>query len=567
MTVGGAATGLRAAVLVVLVFGLVGPIAAGVFETFRAAFGSLPALGLDQPWRDPWRMLLDMPGVPRAVGLSLWTGGAATVLSLVLALGGGALLHGRVTNGVAARWLVPILAAPHAAIAIGLAFVLAPSGWVLRLVAPVVGLAQPPATGLVNDPWGVTLILGLMVKETPFLLLVMLAALTQIPLRQQMKAGQSLGYGRAAVWARVIVPQLWPLIRLPVMVVLAYALSVVDMALVLGPSNPPVLAVLLTRVFSAPDLALALPASAGAVVQVLLVGVAFGILWAAERLVARVGLWRLRGGNRGRGLEPLARLCGLGVVGLMLLGVLALVALALWSVAWRWPWPHVVPQVWSLKAWQTAGVAQAFGQTLWLACATTGLSVLLAILWLEAEDRTGRRRQGWLDWVIYLPLLLPQIGFLYGLNVLFLKVGLAGGQMAVIWAQALFVFPYVMIALRDPWRALDPRLVRAAASLGAGPWARLWRVKLPVLLAPVLTAAAIGVAVSVAQYLPTLFMGAGRIVTLTTEAVTLSSGSDRRVTGVYATLQAMVPFAGYLAAFAVPALFQRNRAALKGALR
>jgi len=109
--------------------------------------------------------------------------------------------------------------------------------------------------------------------------------------------------------------------------------------------------------------------------------------------------------------------------------------------------------------------------------------------------------------------------------------------------------------------------VRAAASLGAGPWARLWRVKLPVLLASVLTAAAIGVAVSVAQYLPTLFMGAGRIVTLTTEAVTLSSGSDRRVTGVYATLQAMVPFAGYLAAFALPALFQRNRAALKGALR
>ena len=157
---------------------------------------------------------------------------------------------------------------------------------------------------------------------------------------------------------------------------------------------------------------------------------------------------------------------------------------------------------------------------------------------------------------------MPQIGFLFGLNVLFLRIGLSGGYLAVIWAQALFVFPYVMIALSDPWRALDPRLARAAGSLGAGPWRRLFTIKLPVLMTPILTAAAIGIAVSVAQYLPTLFMGAGRIATLTTEAVTLSSASDRRVTGVYATLQTVLHFAAYGAAFLIPALIHRNRRAL-----
>lgn len=72
-------------------------------------------------------------------------------------------------------------------------------------------------------------------------------------------------------------------------------------------------------------------------------------------------------------------------------------------------------------------------------------------------------------------------------------------------------------------------------------------VKLAILLRPILTAAAIGVAASLAQYLPTLFMRAGRIATLTTKAVTLSSGSDRRVTGVYASLQATLPLIAYLA--------------------
>ncbi len=161
--------------------------------------------------------------------------------------------------------------------------------------------------------------------------------------------------------------------------------------------------------------------------------------------------------------------------------------------------------------------------------------------------------------------MLPQIGFLYGLNVLFLRLGLSGGLAAVVWAQSLFVFPYVMIALSDPWRALDPGLIRSAASLGAGPGRRLWSVKLPVLLRPILTAAAIGFAVSVAQYLPTLVMGAGRIATLTTEAVTLSSGSDRRIVGVYAVLQAALPFSAYALALALPRLVQARAFAVKGA--
>ncbi len=175
------------------------------------------------------------------------------------------------------------------------------------------------------------------------------------------------------------------------------------------------------------------------------------------------------------------------------------------------------------------------------------------------------RRAGWAVALIYLPLLLPQIAFLYGLNLLFLRLGLSGGIVAVIWAQSLFVFPYVMIALSDPWRALDPALIRTAASLGAGANRRLFAVKLPCLLAPLLTAAAIGFAVSIAQYLPTLFMGAGRIATLTTEAVTLSSGSDRRVSATYGVLQAALPFAGYALALLLPRLAFRHRRALQGA--
>jgi putative thiamine transport system permease protein len=210
------------------------------------------------------------------------------------------------------------------------------------------------------------------------------------------------------------------------------------------------------------------------------------------------------------------------------------------------------------------GWGRALKASLVIGLATTLASLTLAIAWLEGEDRARRGRAGWAQALIYLPLLVPQIGFLYGLNVLFLTIGISGGMLAVIWAQMLFVFPYVMIALSDPWRALDRQHLRAAAALGAPPWRRLVAVKLPMLVRPLMVAAAIGFAVSIAQYLPTLFMGAGRIATLTTEAVTLASGSDRRVVGVYAVLQAGLPFLAYGAALLVPGLVYRNRRGLQG---
>ncbi|MFN3825093.1 MAG: ABC transporter permease [Pseudorhodobacter sp.] len=556
---------LRLAVLLLVLAGLVLPIAAGLGGTARAAFGHLPAIGATGWSLDPWRQLFALPGFGTSLRLTLVTGIGSTLLALLLAAGFLAATHGRMGARSRARLLAPFLAAPHAALAIGLAFLLAPSGWIARALSPwATGWDRPPDLATVNDSAGLALILGLLVKEVPFLLLVMGTALSQIPVRQTEAAGRALGYGRGVVWMKLILPQVYPLIRLPVFVTLAYALSVVDMAIILGPSNPPTLAVAITRWFSAPETRLILPASAAALLQAGIVAAVILAWLVGEGIARRVGCWSLGRGGRGVSSAPGLRLAGGAVFVLMALGALALASLAVWSFAFRWSFPAVLPESWSLRGWSGRGWSRALEATVILGLATTALSLALAVAWLEGEDRARRGRAGWAQGLIYLPLLVPQVGFLYGLNVLFLQIGISGGMFGVIWAQMLFVFPYVMIALSDPWRALDPRTLRAAAALGASPSRRLWRVKLPMLAGPLMTAAAIGFAVSVAQYLPTLFMGAGRVATLTTEAVTLSSGSDRRVVGVYALLQAALPFLAYGAAVLVPAMLWRNRRGMTG---
>lgn len=539
------------------------PVVLGLGHSVLAGFGHMPMLGTRGPDLQPWRALLAEPGIWRAAALSLWTGLAATVVSLILALGAVAALQGR--DVWLRRVLAPLLAAPHAALAIGLAFVIAPSGWIARGLAAMLGWARPPDIATVGDPWGLALILGLVLKELPFLIVILLSAGTQIPLARQMAAGRSLGYGRAAVWLWLLVPQLWPLVRLPVMVVLAFSVSVVDMALILGPSNPPTLSVLIARLFTHPDLMSLLPASAGALAQLGLTGAAIALLWAAAQLCGAVLRSLRRRGARLRALDRALMIPVAALQALLVLAALSLAVLALWSVTFSWRWPDAWPDRLSLATWQAgAGWWQAARMALVIALASTGLSLALSIGWLEAGDRAGRPGlTGWMRAAVALPLLLPQLSVLIGLSALTLQSDMAP-MLAVIWGHLIFVFPYVLIALAGPWAALDPRLDRAAAALGVGRRRRLWRIKLPVLLAPLALAAALGFAVSIAQYLPTLFLGGGRIVTLTTEAVALSSGSDRRVAAVHASLQAALPWLFYLAALTLPAFVHRNRRAVRG---
>jgi putative thiamine transport system permease protein len=127
------------------------------------------------------------------------------------------------------------------------------------------------------------------------------------------------------------------------------------------------------------------------------------------------------------------------------------------------------------------------------------------------------------------------------------------------WLHLVFVFPYVFLSLADSYRAWDNRYGRAGLCLGAAPWRIFVQIKLPMLLRPVLAAGAVGFAVSVGLYLPTLFAGTGRYPTLTTEAVTLSTGGDNRLIGVYALLQMMLPLLGFSLAAVIPGYRFRHR--------
>ncbi|MGE1422014.1 ABC transporter permease subunit [Escherichia coli] len=187
--------------------------------------------------------------------------------------------------------------------------------------------------------------------------------------------------------------------------------------------------------------------------------------------------------------------------------------------------------------------SQALINSLTMGLVAAFIALLLLLLWLEWGPQ---RRQLWL----WLPILLPALPLVAGQYTLALWLNLDGSWTAVVWGHLLWVMPWMLFILQPAWQRIDSRLILIAQTLG---WSRakiFFYVKCPLMLRPALIAFAVGFSVSIAQYMPTLWLGAGRFPTLTTEAVALSSGGSNGILAAQALWQLLLP----LIIFALTAL-------------
>ena len=526
---------------------------------------ALWAVGAQMLHTTAWQLLWADPQIGRAWGMTLWTGLASTALAWITVAH--VLASGFIRQQLG-RWLsrLPaLLATPHAAMAIGLVLWLSPSGWALRLVSPgLTGFDAPPPWFTTQDPWGLGLILALWLKEVPFLLWVAATQMQREDLRRRWQAeyalAQTLGRTPAQAFAHIIWPQLAPRLRWPLLAVLAYGLTVVDMALIIGPATPPTLAVLAWQWLGDADLltqAQGVAAAGWLTCTVLVAGV---LMVVALKAIAATRPFASRGSLLQKTPTWVLYFCRrlplqTNVMWTLILTTYAAVwfALTVGSVSGVWSFPQVWPELWTLGAWQqVASSAHTVWTTLGLGVASASVCLLWSVAWLELAPR--RWQQALQPWFL-LPLVLPSVLWVVGLYSLALHTRLEGQWLGLSLAHAVMVLPEVLLALVPAYQAVDPRQAALVASLGHGRWVYLWRVKWPLLKRAIASAWAVGFAVSVAQYLPTLYVGAGRFATVTTEAVTLAAGAQRSLMSAYAALQMLLP----IAAFALAAWLGRPR--------
>lgn len=254
-----------------------------------------------------------------------------------------------------------------------------------------------------------------------------------------------------------------------------------------------------------------------------------------DRTVSGLGLMRPRPGGR-----------ALRIVLAVLLSIwfaLPLVPLLLWSAADRWTSPAPLPLQWGFDGFATAvasGAVPAFGRSLLLGLVVAAIATPLGAMAARALSRGSVPAPRLVSGLLLAPLALPAFVAVMGLTIVLLRARVPAllGVVILLVAAAL---PYTVYTMRVAYAAHDLAYEDEARTLGASPAHVLWRVHLPLVAPGIARAAFLAFLVGWSDYVVTVLVGGGTLVTLPLLVASFASGVGNDSVVAVLSLSAIVP--------------------------
>ncbi len=253
-----------------------------------------------------------------------------------------------------------------------------------------------------------------------------------------------------------------------------------------------------------------------------------------------------------KGRPAAGRMAARALVALQALCVLGPVAIiVVWAFTASWPWPSLLPETLSARGVEELfGPAQRLGEVLGasvgiaLACAV--LTTAVATLAARALSRYRFAGREALRFAVLLPFLIPATVFAMGVQVAFIRAGLAGTVVGVVIAHAVVALPYAALIMTDAMEAAGTRLEEQARLCGAGTLGTWATVIVPMLAPSLLSAASMSYILSFSQYFLTLLVGAGKVKTLALVMFPYLASGDRTIASAYGVVFLVATLAVFL---------------------
>lgn len=247
------------------------------------------------------------------------------------------------------------------------------------------------------------------------------------------------------------------------------------------------------------------------------------------------GMLSMDTGKR-EGAHGLGGLANYAVMATIVVSVLLpLIPIFIWAFAGRWFYPDLFPQEFSMRAWQyvlspasKAVDAAKVGGT--IALIATVLSLVVGIPAGRAIGLYNFRGRGLVQFLILAPVIVPSLAVLMGIHIAFIRLGLAGTAVGVTIAHLIGTTPYVVMVMSSVFANYNPEFEQQARTLGAGPVRTFLRVCFPMILPGVLVAGMFAFIISWGQYIVTLLISGGRVITVPLLLVNFASATDKPVT-------------------------------------
>ncbi|MGA8209909.1 MAG: ABC transporter permease subunit [Nocardioidaceae bacterium] len=212
----------------------------------------------------------------------------------------------------------------------------------------------------------------------------------------------------------------------------------------------------------------------------------------------------------------------------------------------RWRYPALVPDDLSarglrLLADPRLGVLPSLGTSLVVATATAALACVVGLPAGRAIGRYRFRGRSLVQFLLLAPVVVPGIAVTLGVQVFFIRYGLADHLPGVVLAHLMPAVPYAATILGGAYVRFDERFEQQARVLGAGSVATFWHVTLPMMRPALALAALLAFLISWNEYILTLVIGGGRVQTLPVLLVSAVTATDTTLAATVAVTLALPP--------------------------
>ena len=204
---------------------------------------------------------------------------------------------------------------------------------------------------------------------------------------------------------------------------------------------------------------------------------------------------------------------------MILLLLLPLLPQVIWSFSQRWLFPALLPEEWGVRSWRYlfspgAQLGRAILTSLGIGFSATFLSVLIGLPAGRALGLYKFKGKTLVKFIILSPVIVPGFAAAMGIHQVFIRYGLADTFIGVVLVHLIPVMPYVVLVFSGVFANYNPEIEEAARTLGAKSWQIFRYVTLPALFPSIIVAALYAFIISWSQYLLTLLIGGGQVLTL-----------------------------------------------------
>lgn len=223
--------------------------------------------------------------------------------------------------------------------------------------------------------------------------------------------------------------------------------------------------------------------------------------------------------------------------------ILPLVPLLVWAVADRWSFPDALPSAWGVQGWRgatDAGLPEALVRSLGLGLAVAAVATPLGVMAGRVLGWRLGRRPRLLVGVLLVPLVLPPLAVSMGLDVVMIRAGLPE-PLSVVLLLATLALPYTAYTSAVGFSRTSPDLAAQARALGATARQARARVVLPAIRGPIVVAALLAFLVGWSDYVVTLLVGGGQLITAPVLLGSAAAGSGNDAIVAAMAVATLVP--------------------------